>query len=950
MKIMIISIASLLLAASLDAAAVNSYISNRDAEVMGPTMNAPERNPSPNGWICGSVPTPEEEALMQRLLEDGTWDKFKQRDLSSDRGTKYVNVTFHLIGYSNGSDALDESYPQILIDQLNEVMDGTGLQFCIKGDLLFYYDDDLAVVNYFDPSTYPTIGFLPDTMNVYCVPELIGAGGFASYPNGTLFVMANYAAVPGSGVFGHEAGHFFSLRHTFDTAAGVECVDGSNCGSAGDLICDTPADDNGGFGFNCQYVGNGTDPCNGDPYSPLEDNLMSYNSYLCLQEFTPQQKSIIVSVAETFRAQLLTDEPCDPALPTGACCIGNGCSVQNSPDCIEAGGQFLGDGTDCDDDPCGGGPNTLIVDSGGTGNFTDIQSALDFASDGDEIVVYPGTYRGSGLDVADTKGKAVWLHSSEGPEVTFIAGQSARRGVLCDSGETADTIIEGFTIRNCAAPLYDLFGNGNANEFQLGGGILVKDSSPTIIDCIIENNTAPGNGFGGGIFTGAIDGQCQPNFINCLISNNSGKNGGGVYAYYGSLDMQSSRVSENMASGTLGGGFFIDNASVTLGDMEVCANTPDQIAGDWNDAGGNYVSGICLSTGACCIGNDCTVETSDDCDANGGKYVGDATPCEGNTCFTGPTTWTVSANGPADFNDIQSAVDAAYDGDEIIVYPGVYTSTHPGHVVDLMGKAIWLHSIDGPETTIIDGESSRRGVVCFNGEDQGTLIQGFTITQCLGIEYDYDGSGGYSWWEVCGGGVYFRGASPSLSDCIITSNVSGYGGGGIYFESSDPVISNCIITNNQAQFGGGLTGFSNPSYSIESCDISGNFGLNGGGMFVQSCGVGTMTNCLVIANSGMSGIVNQISEPPTLIDTTVCENEMYQIQGDWTDGGGNSVDDVCPSCIGDATGDGVIDVDDALYVISSWDTPDPNADFDEDGLVDTDDILILLSQFGVVCE
>ena len=33
-------------------------------------------------------------------------------------------------------------------------------------------------------------------------------------------------------------------------------------------------------------------------------------------------------------------------------------------------------------------------------------------------------------------------------------------------------------------------------------------------------------------------------------------------------------------------------------------------------------------------------------------------------------TWTVDDDGGADFYDIQSAVDAASDGDEILVYPG----------------------------------------------------------------------------------------------------------------------------------------------------------------------------------------------------------------------------------------------------------------------------------------
>ena len=46
-----------------------------------------------------------------------------------------------------------------------------------------------------------------------------------------------------------------------------------------------------------------------------------------------------------------------------------------------------------------------------------------------------------------------------------------------------------------------------------------------------------------------------------------------------------------------------------------------------------------------------------------------------------------------DFTSIQAAVDAASDGDEVVVSPGTYTSSQPGHVVDMKGKAITLLSL-----------------------------------------------------------------------------------------------------------------------------------------------------------------------------------------------------------------------------------------------------------------
>ena len=48
-------------------------------------------------------------------------------------------------------------------------------------------------------------------------------------------------------------------------------------------------------------------------------------------------------------------------------------------------------------------------------------------------------------------------------------------------------------------------------------------------------------------------------------------------------------------------------------------------------------------------------------------------------------TWTVDVNGSGDFVDIQSAVDVASAGDEVIVLPGTYTSSD-SQVVDLLGR------------------------------------------------------------------------------------------------------------------------------------------------------------------------------------------------------------------------------------------------------------------------
>ncbi len=77
--------------------------------------------------------------------------------------------------------------------------------------------------------------------------------------------------------------------------------------------------------------------------------------------------------------------------------------------------------------------------------YCSIQTAIDNAVDTDEIVVAPGTY----FEAINFLGKAIWLRSSNGPEVTIISAngpEGADSVVTLASGEGGDTILEGLTL------------------------------------------------------------------------------------------------------------------------------------------------------------------------------------------------------------------------------------------------------------------------------------------------------------------------------------------------------------------------------------------------------------------------------------------------------------------------------------------------------------------------
>jgi hypothetical protein len=82
-------------------------------------------------------------------------------------------------------------------------------------------------------------------------------------------------------VFAHEMGHFFGLKHTFE-GNGSELVDGSNCVTEGDGICDTPADPyiegeplEQYVDGSCRFINQKQDS-DGNYYNPDLGNIMSY--------------------------------------------------------------------------------------------------------------------------------------------------------------------------------------------------------------------------------------------------------------------------------------------------------------------------------------------------------------------------------------------------------------------------------------------------------------------------------------------------------------------------------------------------------------------------------------------------------------------------------------------------------------------------------------------------
>jgi parallel beta-helix repeat protein len=306
--------------------------------------------------------------------------------------------------------------------------------------------------------------------------------------------------------------------------------------------------------------------------------------------------------------------------------------LQSGSPCIDSGTSEGAPSTDIDGTPRpqSGGYDMGAYEYVGTGNtirvpedYSTIQAGIDAASDGDTVLVADGTYTGMSNKNLDFKGKAITVQSENGASSCIIDCEGSGQGFYFDSGEGADSLLSGFTIKNGSAvygggiacwyssspTIADCIITGNMATTAGGGIACMHSSSPTISRCIVSGNT--GGSWGGGIL--CLD-SSSPTITNCLITANevlgAGNGGGGIDCWQSSSPLiVNSTISGNIVSQYGGGLFCHDTSTTTVKNSIIWGNTPNQIQGfpstvTYSDIQGGYSGQGNIDVNPLFVGND----------------------------------------------------------------------------------------------------------------------------------------------------------------------------------------------------------------------------------------------------------------------------------------------------------------------------------------------------------
>jgi hypothetical protein len=210
-------------------------------------------------------------------------------------------------------------------------------------------------------------------------------------------------------------------------------------------------------------------------------------------------------------------------------------------------------------------------------------------------------------------------------------------------------------------------------------------------------------------------------------------------------------------------------------------------------------------------------------------------------------------NVPAQQPTIQDGVNAAVNGDTVLVAPGTYIEN-----INFMGKAITVKSSGGQNVTIINGNGLAPVVAFVTGEGPKSVLSGFTLENGVGT-FDF----GYQ-----GGGISIRAASTIRNNIITNCNANDGDGGGIGIYWGSPIVTWNVIKNNSAQFGGGVSVVGSSTAQFLHNTLRNNSAESGAGFELNGASSTLIENNTILSNSagtGQGGGLYMVNESDEII-------------------------------------------------------------------------------------
>ena len=168
---------------------------------------------------------------------------------------------------------------------------------------------------------------------------------------------------------------------------------------------------------------------------------------------------------------------------------------------------------------------------------------------------------------------------------------------------------------------------------------------------------------------------------------------------------------------------------------------------------------------------------------------------------------------------IQAAVEAAFDGNSVVVTNGTYFLSSEVSVT----RGITIRGCGDREAVLVDGQDAVR---CFLVDHTNALVHGLTMQNGSATE----GAAAY-----CAAGV--------VSNCVIRDS-AGTRGGGVYCTLMGRAAS-CLLDDNSSTYGGG--GYCELGGELADCEVVDSSARGGGGVFIGLGGVARQ--CSVVSNS-----------------------------------------------------------------------------------------------------